>query len=118
MLRPADLDSFTIGRVQQQTGLTLDAMLADFERATGRWRQRCGAPARFMLDGLVLDEGRMRETLNLTTGLVVAEAVMMGLLRRAREKDAGRVTLCVLSADSAVAKTLGEEPAASAPRSH
>jgi 3-carboxy-cis,cis-muconate cycloisomerase len=35
--------------------------------------------AKFMLGGLVVDEARMRKNLDLTSGLIVAEAVMMGL---------------------------------------
>jgi 3-carboxy-cis,cis-muconate cycloisomerase len=70
----------------------LDAMLQDFERATGPWQAEwialpdsfilaAGAlrQARFMLEGLVVDAARMRANLDLTKGLIVAEAVMMGL---------------------------------------
>ncbi len=35
--------------------------------------------AKFMLGGLVVDEQRMRRNLGMTAGLIVAEAVMMGL---------------------------------------
>ena len=35
--------------------------------------------ARFVLDGLEIDAQRMREVLDMTNGLVVSEAVMMGL---------------------------------------
>ena len=35
--------------------------------------------SRFMLEGLVVDAGRMRRNLDLTGGLIVAEAVMMAL---------------------------------------
>src|SRR6266850_1844162 len=48
------------------------------------------AQAKFMLDGLVVDESRMRQNLDLTSGLIVAEAVMMGLaphLGRQRAHD-------------------------------
>ena len=37
------------------------------------------AQAKFMLEGLVVDEARMRQNLDMTRGLIVAEAVMMGL---------------------------------------
>ena len=37
------------------------------------------AQAKFMLEGLVVDEARMRKNLDMTRGLIVAEAVMMGL---------------------------------------
>src|ERR1044072_7933186 len=78
--------------VRQHCGLMLDAMIQDFERATGPWHVEWMAipesfiltagslaQAKFMLEGLVVDESRMRKNLDLTKGLIVAEAVMMGL---------------------------------------
>src|SRR5438552_8590114 len=78
--------------VRQHAGLMLDAMIQDFERATGPWHVEWMAvpesfiltagslaQAKFMLEGLVVDENRMRANLDLTQGLIVAEAVMMGL---------------------------------------
>ena len=78
--------------VRQHAGLMLDAMIQDFERATGPWHVEWMAipesfilaagslaQARFMLEGLAVDESRMRANLDLTQGLIVAEAVMMGL---------------------------------------
>ena len=78
--------------VRQHAGLMLDAMVHDFERATGPWHAEwiaipesfvltAGAlnQAKFMLGGLIVDEKRMRRNLDLTSGLIVAEAVMMGL---------------------------------------
>ena len=78
--------------VRSNVGMMLDGMLADLERATGPWHlewialPECfiatgGAlhQARFMLDGLVVDADRMRKNLDLTGGLIVAEAVMMAL---------------------------------------
>jgi 3-carboxy-cis,cis-muconate cycloisomerase len=78
--------------VRQHAGLMLDAMIQDFERATGPWHVEWMAvpesfiltagslaQAKFMLEGLVVDEARMRANLDLTKGLIVAEAVMMGL---------------------------------------
>lgn len=78
--------------VRQQAGLMMDAMLHDFERATGPWHAEwvaindsfimtAGAlnQAKFMLSGLIVDEQRMRQNLDMTSGLIVAEAVMMGL---------------------------------------
>src|SRR6516225_2419383 len=78
--------------LRQQTGLVLDALLTDFERATGPWHVEwvavpeafgyaAGAlhQARFMLGGLIVDVGRMAKNLAMTHGLIVAEAVMMGL---------------------------------------
>ncbi len=78
--------------LRQNAGLMLDAMIQDFERATGPWHLEWIAipesfvlaasalgQARFMLEGLVVDTARMRHNLAATNGLIVAEAVMMGL---------------------------------------
>jgi 3-carboxy-cis,cis-muconate cycloisomerase len=78
--------------VRANAGLMLDAMLADHERATGPWQLEWVAipeaflaasgalrQSRFMLEGLIVDAGRMRRNLDLTGGLIVAEAVMMAL---------------------------------------
>jgi 3-carboxy-cis,cis-muconate cycloisomerase len=78
--------------VRQHAGLMLDAMVQDFERATGPWHVEwialpesfilaagALAQAKFMLEGLVVDAERMRTNLAATGGLIVAEAVMMGL---------------------------------------
>ena len=78
--------------LRQQAGLVLDAMVTDFERATGPWHAEwiavpeafgyaAGAlhQARFMLGGLIVDGARMSRNLGMTHGLIVAEAVMMGL---------------------------------------
>jgi 3-carboxy-cis,cis-muconate cycloisomerase len=78
--------------LRQQDGLVLDAMVTDFERATGPWHVEwiavpesfgyaAGAlhQANFMMGGLVVDPARMARNLGMTHGLIVAEAVMMGL---------------------------------------
>ena len=78
--------------VRQSAGLMLDAMVQDFERATGPWHVEWIAlpeafiltagslkQAAFMLGGLTVDAARMRANLDMTGGLIVAEAVMMGL---------------------------------------
>lgn len=78
--------------VRQHAALMLDAMVQDFERATGPWHAEwvalpesfvytAGAlfQAKFMLGGLQVDEARMRRNLDMTNGLIMAEAVMMGL---------------------------------------
>ena len=78
--------------VRAQVGLMLDAMAADFERATGPFHiewialpeafvASAGAlhQARFMLEGLIVEPAAMRRNLDLTGGLIVAEAVMMAL---------------------------------------
>lgn len=78
--------------VRQHAGLALDAMVQDFERATGPWHIEWSAipesfiltagalkQAKFMLSGLEVDTQRMLKNLDLSGGLIVAEAVMMGL---------------------------------------
>jgi len=78
--------------LRQQAGLVLDAMVSDFERATGPWHVEwialpesfgyaAGAlhQAEFMAGGLIVDPDRMARNLGMTHGLIVAEAVMMGL---------------------------------------
>jgi 3-carboxy-cis,cis-muconate cycloisomerase len=78
--------------VRQHAGLMLDAMVQDFERATGPWHAEwmaipesfvltAGAlhQAKFALSGLIVDDRRMADNLGISRGLIVAEAVMMGL---------------------------------------
>jgi 3-carboxy-cis,cis-muconate cycloisomerase len=78
--------------VRQHAGLMLDAMVQDFERATGPWHAEwmaipesfvltAGAlhQAGFALGGLIVDEKKMADNLDISRGLIVAEAVMMGL---------------------------------------
>jgi len=89
--------------VRQHAGLMLDAMVQDFERATGPWHAEwiavpesfvltAGAlhQAKFALGGLIVDEQQMTKNLGMSRGLIVAEAVMMGLapqLGRQRAHD-------------------------------
>ena len=76
--------------VRQQAGLMLDAMVQDFERATGPWHAEwiaipecfvltAGAlhQAKFALGGLIVDDKRMAKNLAMSNGLIVAESVMM-----------------------------------------
>jgi 3-carboxy-cis,cis-muconate cycloisomerase len=78
--------------VRQHAGLMLDAMVQDFERASGPWHAEWSAlpesfiltagalhQAKFALGGLFIDEGRMRQNLGISQGLIAAEAVMMEL---------------------------------------
>jgi 3-carboxy-cis,cis-muconate cycloisomerase len=122
--------------VRQHAGLMLDAMLQDFERATGPWQAEwialpesfiltAGAlhQARFMLEGLVVDAERMRANLDLTKGLIVAEAVMMGLAPHFGRQEAHdrvyaacRLALAqnrplyeVLAVDVGITEVLGED---------
>jgi 3-carboxy-cis,cis-muconate cycloisomerase len=68
------------------------AMAQDHERATGPWQaEALVVPQAFVLthgallhtraiaEGMVVDAGRMRANLDITHGLIVSEAVMMGL---------------------------------------
>jgi 3-carboxy-cis,cis-muconate cycloisomerase len=78
--------------VRHLAGLALDGAVHDFERATGPWQAEwvaipeaflhtAGAVSQavFMLSGLEVDTVRMKQNLDSTGGLIVAEAVMMGL---------------------------------------
>ena len=78
--------------VRQHTTALLNAMNADFERATGTWEiewlvlpeifcYSAGAlaQAKFMLGGLVVHPDNMMRNLKSTNGLVNSEAVMMAL---------------------------------------
>jgi 3-carboxy-cis,cis-muconate cycloisomerase len=78
--------------VRQHAGLMVDAMVQDFERATGPWHAEWIAvpesflysasaldQAKFALSGLIVDTDQMRKNLGISRGLIVAEAVMMGL---------------------------------------
>src|SRR5580698_5612361 len=82
----------TASLVRQHVAALLDAMVEDHERATGPWEIEwiavpeifslaAGALAqtRLMVSGLVVDENKMRANLDITRGLIVSEAVMMGL---------------------------------------
>ena len=81
-----------ISVVRQHAAAMLDAMVADHERSTGPWEIEwivlpesfcllagALAQARAIVDGLEVDTQRMRSNLDMTNGLVVSEAVMMGL---------------------------------------
>lgn len=78
--------------VQAQVIVMQGAMAQDHERATGPWQAEALAlPQAFVLthgallharaiaEGLVVDAERMRANLDISRGLIVSEAVMMGL---------------------------------------
>jgi 3-carboxy-cis,cis-muconate cycloisomerase len=89
--------------VRQQVAALLDAMVEDHERASGPWEIEwivlpeifcltAGtlAHTRTVLEGLQVDENKMRANLDATNGLIVSEAVMMALgpyLGRQRAHD-------------------------------
>lgn len=73
-------------------GLALDAMIVDFERASGPWHLEWACipesfiatvgslhQTKFVLGGLVVKPDKMKKNLATSKGLIVAEAVMMGL---------------------------------------
>lgn len=78
--------------LRSNAGLAMDAMVSDFERASGPWHLEwvcvpesfiyCSGAlhqAIFALGGLVVNVGAMATNLASTKGLIVAEAVMMAL---------------------------------------
>ena len=92
-----------VAMVRQNVAALLDAMVEDHERSTGPWEIEwiavpvifllsagALAQARSLVGGLQVDPARMRANLDLTKGLIVSEAVMMGLgpaLGRQRAHD-------------------------------
>ena len=93
----------TAALVRQHVAALLEAAVADHERSTGPWQIEwislpeifllsAGALAqtKLLLAGLDVDAARMRANLDLTKGMIVSEAVMMGLgphLGRQRAHD-------------------------------
>lgn len=82
----------TISVVRQHAAALMDAMVADHERSTGPWEIEwivlpeafclmAGAlkQSRAVLEGLEVDALAMRRNIDMTHGLVMSEAVMMGL---------------------------------------
>ena len=81
-----------ISVVRQHAAALMDAMVADHERSTGPWEIEwivlpeafcltAGAlkQTRFVLEGLEVDVKKMRANIDMTKGLLMSEAVMMGL---------------------------------------
>ncbi|MBU4180632.1 MAG: 3-carboxy-cis,cis-muconate cycloisomerase [Gammaproteobacteria bacterium] len=81
-----------ISVARQHAAALMDAMVADHERSTGPWEIEwvslpeifclmSGAlkQTKFVLQGLEVDANRMRSNMDITNGLVMSEAVMMGL---------------------------------------
>lgn len=93
----------TASLVRQNAAALFEAAVADHERSTGPWEiewialpeiflltSGALAQTRLLLEGLQVDEKRMRENLDITLGMIVSEAVMMGLgpyLGRQRAHD-------------------------------
>lgn len=113
--------------VRQQGALMLDAAIQDFERATGPWhaewiaipesfRLTAGAlaQANFMLAGLEVDTARMASNLEITHGLIVAEAVMMALASYTGRQSAHDIVYgaCRVASEQRIplARALADEP--------
>ncbi len=118
--------------LRQQAGLALDAVVTDFERATGPWHVEwvalpeafgfaAGAlhQARFMLGGLIVDPARMAKNLAMTHGLIVAEAVMMGLAPHTGRNEAHDLVYdacrIAIETDRPLLEVLLETPAVAGP---
>ncbi|KAM0188476.1 hypothetical protein ACHAPA_008616 [Fusarium lateritium] len=122
--------------LRANAGLALEGMVADFERASGPWHLEWVAipesfvvavgalhQAEFVLSGLTVDKKKLLENLNSTNGLIVAEAVMMGLAPHTGRQEAhdivyevckssiedGTAFYDVLKSTDAVSKVLSEE---------
>ena len=102
--------------LRANAGLVLDAMVSDFERASGPWHLEwvcvpesfvyCSGAlhqAAFALGGLVVNLDAMATNLASTRGLIVAEAVMMGLAPYVGRKPAHDIVYqaCCSSIDTA-----------------
>jgi 3-carboxy-cis,cis-muconate cycloisomerase len=121
----------TAALVRQNAAALLEAAVADHERSTGPWQiewialpeifllaSGCLAQSRDLVAGLQVDEKQMRLNLDLTRGMIVSEAVMMGLgpkLGRQRAHDlvydicrkavtTGRPLLDLLAEDAEIAR--------------
>jgi len=118
--------------LRQHAGLVLDAVVTDFERATGPWHLEwvalpeafgyaAGAlhQTRFMLGGLIVDADRMAKNLAMTHGLIVAEAVMMGLAPHTGRNEAHDLVYdacrAALETDRPLLDVLLESPAVAGP---
>ena len=84
----------SVSVLRQHAAALMDAMIADHERSTGPWEIEwivlpeafcllAGAlrQSKFVLEGLEVDAAQMRANIDITHGLVMSEAVMMGLGR-------------------------------------
>lgn len=113
--------------VQRHAGLMMDAMVQDLERATGPWHAEWLAipdsfmltaaalhQAKFALGGLVVDAGRMALNLGMSKGLIVAEAVMMGLAPHVGRQDAHDLVYAACrhanDTGASLADALGQQP--------
>ncbi|HEX5080244.1 MAG TPA: 3-carboxy-cis,cis-muconate cycloisomerase [Geminicoccaceae bacterium] len=113
--------------VRQQVAVMLDAMLQDHERATGPWHAEwlalpqafalCAGAlhhSRALLEGLTVDATRMRRNLDMTRGMITAEAVMMALAPALGREAAHHVVAAAcneaLASDRHLLEVLGADP--------
>jgi len=107
--------------VRQGVASLLDAMVEDHERATGPWEIEwialpgiftlaAGALAQacFVLEGLEVHAGRMRANLDATQGLIVSEAVMMGLAPKMGRDQAHDVLYAIIHDPAMGEKSLAD----------
>jgi 3-carboxy-cis,cis-muconate cycloisomerase len=100
-------------RVRAASGILLGAMAQEHERAAGAWHAEwdalrdalaltggAAASVAEVLGGLEVRPGRMRENLDSTGGLLLAESVTMALARRIGRPEAKRLV------DAAVTRTV------------
>ena len=108
--------------VRQQVAVMLDAMVQDHERATGPWHAEWIAlpqafaltggalhHTRTMLEGLVVDPARMRRNLDMTRGMISAEAVMMALAPHVGREQAHHLVAAACDRAIGSGRHLGEE---------
>jgi 3-carboxy-cis,cis-muconate cycloisomerase len=117
--------------VQALVPVMQGAMAQDHERATGPWQaEMLALPQCFVLahgallhtraiaEGMVVDAARMRRNLDATGGLIVAEAVMMGLAPKLGRGEAHHVVKHACDAALAegipLAEALGREASVTA----
>jgi 3-carboxy-cis,cis-muconate cycloisomerase len=102
-------------RVRGAAGVLLEAMPQEHERAAGAWQSEwealrealaltggAAAAAREALEGLEVRPGRMRQNLEATGGLVLAESVTMALAERIGRQEAKRAELTEPEIDRAL----------------
>jgi 3-carboxy-cis,cis-muconate cycloisomerase len=108
--------------VRQQVGLMLDGMVADHERATGPWQAEWVAlpqafvaasgglrHARLMLEGLVVEPAKMRKNLDVTGGLIMAEAVMMAFAAHVGRQESHHIVYAACRKALEAGTTLADE---------
>ena len=114
-------------QVQALAPVMLRAMGQEHERGTGSWHAEwlalpeiviygasAVAAARRLAEGLVVDPARMRKNLDLTHGLIMAEAVTMALApklgRLAAHEKVGEACAAAIARSRHLGAVLGEDP--------